>query len=139
MGWRPLTGRRWLWKTVGRRSTNQALQRREPERRYPILLTVVSQSAVDLLDEVVALFDQAVSARESRAKAKTAEALAERAKKGEVRQLLLEMILPVLADPAIPDEQGSISAHASAETTPTRTMSTTMPCSARISVRHGLG
>ena len=77
--------RRRFLATVGRSSTNQALQRREPERRYPILLTVVSQSAVDLLDEVVALFDQAVSARESRAKAKTAEALAERAKKGEVR------------------------------------------------------
>lgn len=97
--------RRRFLATVGRRSTNQALERREPERRYPILLTLVSQSAVDLLDEVVALFDQAVSARESRAKAKTDEALAERAKKGEVRQLLLEMILPVLADPAIPDEQ----------------------------------
>jgi hypothetical protein len=59
--------RRRFLATVGRHSTNQALQRREPERRDPILLTVVSQSAVDLFDEVVALFDQAVSARESRA------------------------------------------------------------------------
>ena len=53
----------------------------------------------------VALFDQAVSARESRAKSKTDEALVERAKKGEDRQLLVEVILPVLADPSIPDEQ----------------------------------
>jgi hypothetical protein len=43
---------------------------------------VAAQSAVDLLDEVVSLLDQAVSARESRAKTKTDEALAERAKKG---------------------------------------------------------
>jgi TnpA family transposase len=97
--------RRRFLATVGRRSTNQALQRREPERRYPILLTLACQSAVELLDEVVALFDQAVSARESRAKAKTEEALSERAKKGEARQLLLEVILPILADPGIPDEQ----------------------------------
>ncbi|MEV0195315.1 hypothetical protein [Nonomuraea sp. NPDC050691] len=52
----------------------------------------------------MALFDQAVSTRESRAKAKTDEALVERAKKGEARQLVMELILPVLADPSIPDE-----------------------------------
>nr|WP_243715358.1 Tn3 family transposase [Micromonospora sp. KC207] len=97
--------RRRFLATVGRRSTNQALARREEVRRYPILLTLVAQSAVDLLDEVVALFDQAVSARESRAKAKTDQVLAERGKRGEVRQALLELILPVLADPGIPDEQ----------------------------------
>ncbi|PZS32925.1 MAG: Tn3 family transposase [Pseudonocardiales bacterium] len=97
--------RRRFLATIGRRSTNQALERREDERRYPILLTLAAQSAVDLLDEVVALFDQAVSARESRAKTKTDAALGERGKRGEVRQRLLEMILPVLADPGIPDEQ----------------------------------
>lgn len=96
--------RRRFLATVGRRSTVQALERRE-ERRYPILLALVAQSAVDQLDEVVALFDQAVSARESRAKSKTDEALVERAKKGENRQLLVDVILPVLADPGIPDEQ----------------------------------
>ena len=40
---------------VGRRSTSQALQRRDGDRRYPILLALVAQSAVDQLDEVVAL------------------------------------------------------------------------------------
>jgi TnpA family transposase len=48
------------------------------------------------------LFDQAVSAREARAKVRTDKALAER---GESRQALLDLILPVLADPGIPDEQ----------------------------------
>jgi hypothetical protein len=62
----PAERRRFL-ATVGRRSTVQALIRRE-ERRYPILLALVAQSAVDQLDEVIALFDQAVSARESRAR-----------------------------------------------------------------------
>ena len=48
-------------------------------------LAFVAKSAVDQLDEVIALFDQAVSAREWRAKAKTDEALVERAKKGQSR------------------------------------------------------
>lgn len=71
------------------------------------MLTLLAQSAVDILDEVVGLFDQAVSARESHAKAKSDQALTERAKQDEARQLLLEVILPVLADPSIPDEQVS--------------------------------
>ena len=99
----PAERRRFL-ATVGRRSTVQALMRRE-ERRYPILLALVAQSAVDQLDEVIALFDQAVSVRESRARTRTDEDLAERAKKGESRQLLMDVILPVLADPSVPDEQ----------------------------------
>ncbi|GIH97778.1 DDE transposase [Planobispora siamensis] len=89
---------------VARRSTGQGLERRQ-ERKFPIVLAYVAQAASDQPDEVVALFDQAVSARESRAKAKIDEALVERAKRGEARQLLMEEILPVLADPAVPDEQ----------------------------------
>jgi len=37
------------------RNTGQGLERRDPQRRYPILLTVVAQSATDVLDEVVQL------------------------------------------------------------------------------------
>jgi TnpA family transposase len=96
--------RRRFLAQVARRSTNQGLERRK-ERKFPILLAFVAQAAVDQLDEVVALFDQAVSARESRAKSKTDEALVERAKKGEARQLVMDVILPVLADPSIPDDE----------------------------------
>ncbi|TDD02954.1 DUF4158 domain-containing protein [Nonomuraea deserti] len=96
--------RRRFLAQVARRSTNQGLERRK-ERKFPILLAFVAQAAVDQLDEVVALLDQAVSARESRAKSKTDEALVERAKKGEARQLVMDVILPVLADPSIPDDE----------------------------------
>ena len=58
----PAERRRFL-ATVGRRLTAQALERRDPQRRYPILLTVLAQSATDVLDEVVQLFDQSISAR----------------------------------------------------------------------------
>jgi hypothetical protein len=46
------TERRRFLATLGRRSTVQGLQRRE-ERRFPILLALVAQSAVDQLDEVI--------------------------------------------------------------------------------------
>jgi hypothetical protein len=61
----PAERRRFL-AAVGRRLTAQALARREPQRRYPILLTLLSQTAADVLDEVIQLFDQAISSRESR-------------------------------------------------------------------------
>ncbi|MGX6608240.1 Tn3 family transposase [Micromonosporaceae bacterium Da 78-11] len=99
----PAERRRFL-AGVGRRLTAQALQRREPQRRYPILLTLITQSAVDVLDEVLLLFDQAVSARETVARAKMNEALAERAKGGENRQQLLDEILTIVLDPGVADD-----------------------------------
>jgi hypothetical protein len=100
----PAERRRFL-AGVGRRLTGQALQRREPERRCPILLTLLAQSAVDVLDETLLLFDQAISGREAAAKQKVAEALAERAKGGENGQALLDEILTIVLDTAIGDEQ----------------------------------
>jgi TnpA family transposase len=100
----PAERRRFL-AAVGRRLTAQALARREPQRRYPILLTLLSQSAADVLDEVIQLFDQAISSRESRARFKMIDELAERAKSGEDRQVLLDDLLTIVTDAAIPDAE----------------------------------
>ena len=100
----PAERRRFL-AGVGRRSTAQALSRREEQRRYPILLTLVAQSAVDVLDESLLLFDQSLSGRESAAKARLAEALAERGRTGEDRQALLDDILAIVLDPDVDDER----------------------------------
>jgi TnpA family transposase len=100
----PAERRRFL-ASVGRRLTAQAMARREPERRFPILLTLLAQSAVDVLDETLLLFDQAISGRESAAKAKLTEALAARARGGEDRQALLDEILTIVLDPVVTDEQ----------------------------------
>ena len=100
----PAERRRFL-AAVGRRLTGQALARREPERRYPILLALLAESAVDVLDEVVFLFDQAISGRESAARTRLSEALAEHARQGEDRQVLLDEILAIALDPDIAEEQ----------------------------------
>ena len=54
---------------------------------------MLAQSAVDVLDEVLLLFDQAISGRESAAQAKLTELLAEHARRGEDRQRVLDEIL----------------------------------------------
>ncbi len=100
----PAERRRFL-AGVGRRLTPQHLARREPARRYPILLTLIAQSAVDVLDESLLLFDQALSGRESAARARLTEVLAERARGGENRQALLDDILRIVLDPEIGDDQ----------------------------------
>jgi TnpA family transposase len=100
----PAQRRRFL-AGLGRRLTAQALARREPERRYPILLALLAETVVDVLDEVVLLFDQALSGRESNARTKLTEELAERARSGEDRQALLDEILAIALDLDIPDAE----------------------------------
>ena len=58
-----------------------------------------------MLDEVVALFDQAISAKfEPGREPDAADELAERGKSGEDRQALLDELLAIITDPAIADE-----------------------------------
>ena len=64
----PAERRRFL-AGVGHRLSAQALQRREPERRFPILLTLLAQSAVDVLDEDIAAVRSGDLRRELAAKA----------------------------------------------------------------------
>ena len=100
----PADRRRFL-AGVGHRLTGQALARRDPQRRYPILLALLAQTATDVLDEVVLLFDQALSGRESAARTRLSEMLADRARSGEDRQGLLDEILTIVLDDDTGDEQ----------------------------------
>lgn len=88
-----------------RRLSVQALERRDPQRRYPILLTILAQSGTEVLDEVVQHFDQAISTRESKAARMLLETLAERGKAGEGRRGLLDELLAIIFDLAPDDEQ----------------------------------
>ena len=100
----PAERRRFL-AAVGRRSSVAKLTRRDPHRRYPILLTLLAQSAVDVLDEVIAAVRPGDLGPGVTARHRLADELAERAKRSEDKLALAEEILPVLADPAIPDEE----------------------------------
>jgi hypothetical protein len=58
-------GRRRMLAEIGRRSTNQALQRADVDRRHPVLLATLAETYVEVLDELVQLLDQALAGAES--------------------------------------------------------------------------
>ncbi len=60
---------------------------------------MLAQSGTDVLDEVVALFDQAISVKFGAAERKMQQRLAERGKTGEDRQALLDDLLEIVTDP----------------------------------------
>ena len=98
-GWRPETGvDRVQLAGVGRRATNQALARRDADKRYPVLLATAAECAVEVLDELIYMFDQALSNTENRARRKLDEALAQRAGTQEDRLTLLDEMLTVATD-----------------------------------------
>ncbi|NKV18001.1 hypothetical protein GS903_25175 [Rhodococcus hoagii] len=66
---------------------------------------MLAQSGTDVLDEVVALFDQAISVKFGAAERKMQQRLAERGKTGEDRQALLDDLLEIVTDPGVPDEE----------------------------------
>jgi TnpA family transposase len=62
------TNRLKLLSRLGQTSTNQALQRSVPEKRYPVLVAFMFQALEELIDEAIELFDQSITQAYSRAK-----------------------------------------------------------------------
>jgi TnpA family transposase len=56
-----------LLARVGKRSTNQALERMSLERRYPILLAFLRQTLTETIDEAIDLFDRHLAEIDSKA------------------------------------------------------------------------
>src|SRR5262249_24243324 len=52
---------------LGKRSTNQALQRAPAERRYPILVAFLRQALEETIDEAIDLFDRCLARASARA------------------------------------------------------------------------
>lgn len=96
--------RRRLLARAARRSSVTALARRDPQRRYPMLACLVAESAVGVLDETLTLFDRLLTARESTARAKMVDELAERARSTEQRQRLLDELLVLILDTDIDND-----------------------------------
>ncbi len=95
-------GRRRMLAEIGRRSTNQALQRADVDG---VLLATLAETYVEVLDELVQLLDQALAGADSRARHELSQRLIDRAKAEADRARLLDEILDVLADPDVTDEQ----------------------------------
>jgi hypothetical protein len=98
-------GRRRLLAEIGRRSTNQALQRANVDRRHPVLLATLAETYVEVLDEMVQLLDRALAGADSRARHELSQQLVDRAKADADRARLLDEILDVLADPNVSDAE----------------------------------
>ncbi len=96
--------RRRLLARAARRSSVTALARRDPQRRYPMLACLVAESAVGVLDETLTLFDRLLTERESTARAKMVDELAERARSTEQRQRLLDELLVLILDTEIDND-----------------------------------
>jgi len=88
---------------LGRRYTNQALQRMGPERRYPTLVALLAQTLVDATDEAVDVFDACLAgvfARSKRALREHDEAVARSA---EEKVRLFHRLGSLVLDPDISD------------------------------------
>jgi hypothetical protein len=90
---------------MGRRLRNQALKDRSPISKYPILLTTVAECHVEVLDEIVQMFDQALSGIENRAKTKVKEKLAQRGKENGDKLDLLEEMLAITTEISLSDSE----------------------------------
>jgi len=74
-----------------------------PERRHPILLAALAAAHTDIVDEMVQLFDQAISGTDSRAHHQVAERRLAAAGADTERLVLLDDILEVVLDDDLDD------------------------------------
>lgn len=90
---------------LGKTSTNQALQRSVPEKRYPILIAFLHQALEELIDEVIDLFDQALNAAYSRSK-NSLKRHNERVQENTNQKVrLLELVGTVILDEEVSDPE----------------------------------
>src|SRR5262249_44984289 len=92
-----------LLARIGRRATNQALQRMPEERRYPVLLAFLHQSLIDLIDEAVDLFDRNLAEAYSRAGRELDEFRISVAKATNEKVNLFQTIGEIILDPTVED------------------------------------
>ena len=95
--------RRKFLAQVGKKSTNQALQRTPPERRYPILVSFLFQVAEELVDEILDLFDRCMAQVDARARHDLEEFRRTAARATNEKLLLFKDLTGVVLDPQIAD------------------------------------
>ena len=88
---------------LGRRYTNQALQRAAPERRYPILAALLQRTLREATDEAVDLFDSCLAAAFARSKRALRERDAAVARATEEKVRLFQRLGALVLDPDVRD------------------------------------
>ena len=97
--------RRKFLAQVGRRSTSQTLQRMPARRRYPILVVLLHETTLDLVDEIVDLFNRALKKTDSRSRRELEAWRVATAQASNEKVRLFSRLGRLVLDPDIPDEQ----------------------------------
>lgn len=97
--------RRKLLARIGRRATNQALQRTPPARRYAILLAFLGQAVEEVTDEIIDLFDRSLTNSYARARRELDEFRRAIARSTNEKVLLFRAVGRVVLDPSVADAE----------------------------------
>jgi hypothetical protein len=92
-----------LLARLGRKYTMQALRRMGPERRYPILLSFLKQTLIELTDESTDIFDVCIASRHKKAQKALQEYHSQIVETTETHSQLLQTIGDVVLDETVSD------------------------------------
>lgn len=88
---------------LGRKYTVQALRRMGPERRYPIVRSLLKQTLMDVTDERIDIFDVCIASRHKKARKALEDYQKEMAETTETHSQLLQAIGDVVLDETVTD------------------------------------
>ena len=88
---------------LGRKYTMQALRRMGPERRYPILLSFLKQTLIELTDESIDIFDVCIASRHKKAQKALQEYQTQIVETTETHSQLLQTIGDLVLDETVSD------------------------------------
>lgn len=92
-----------LLARLGRKYTMQALRRMGPERRYPILLSFLKQTLIELTDESIDIFEVCIASRHKKAQKALQEYHSQIVETTETHSQLLQTIGDVVLDETVSD------------------------------------
>ena len=90
---------------IARKSTAQAIERMSPVRRYPVLLAFAVQTGIDVLDEIVDLYDRCLAHSYGEAGRELALIRKRGARSSNEKVVLLQEVGSILLDPTIADDE----------------------------------
>jgi TnpA family transposase len=97
------SNRQKLLARLGRKYTVQALRRMGPERRYPIVLSLLKQTLMDVTDESIDIFDVCIASRHKKARKALEDYQKAMAETTETHSQLLQAIGDVVLDETVTD------------------------------------